>query len=474
MKFGTRILAFAAIPVVGLLLFFAAQRYPGLFSNVTLIEGLLLLEIIIMAVWHYEKWFFVMLMIIFLWAGSALPFAGSGSAVRWVFLFVGAMAGLVKWAERNERKHFRAIHLVALLCVLSAVVTATVSKRTEVSLLKSASVFLLFLYASCGARVAMAGREGSFFQGLLRACEIMSYVTAGLYGILRFQAFGNANSLGAIMGVVVVPVLLWGVLITEDRYVRHRRTLALCLAAFLLYSSVSRAAILACAIAVTVMCFALRRHALFIKGAFIVLFLAAGVAVVQPSQFDALVTSFTEDVIYKGKTEQGLLGSRTSPWQETVDVIRESPWFGSGFGTDLAPSQPSAGGLVFSTAEGSVREHGNSYLALLEYVGLLGIIPFLVLLGFVLRQIVQGCSRMWRTADPSPYAVPLVVVCIAGVVHAFFEDWLFAVGYYLNIFFWISVFLLSDLQAERATGSLRSAWGKATAGAGPLPLSAHR
>jgi O-antigen ligase len=317
----------------------------------------------------------------------------------------------------------------------------------------------------------VVGRENKFFFGLLTACEVISYLTAFSYAVLHSELFGNPNSLGAVMGVVVVPILLWGVLSTADRHVRFRRTVALCIASYMLYFSVSRAGILACAVSVTVMCVALHRQILLIKGIVVLMSLAAIVAVVPGGKFDALVSAFAEDVIYKGKPEMGILGSRKSPWQETLDVIkrdRQTLLFGVGFGTGSTEEQNSTGSLMFRTAGGSVREHGNSYLALLEYVGLLGIVPFVVLLLLVLRQIYRGCSQMWRTRDPGHYIVPLVLVCIAGLVHAFFEDWLFAVGFYLNIFFWTSVFVLAELQSEQAPASVvaNRAWRK-------IPVSAQ-
>jgi O-antigen ligase len=277
------------------------------------------------------------------------------------------------------------------------------------------------------------------------------------------------------MGVVVVPVLFWGVLIAEDRSIRHRRTVALCLASYLLFSSISRSAFLGCAVAVTIACITLRREKLLIKGAFVLIFLGTAIAVVQPKQFDAMVSAFSEDVIYKGKPNEGVLGSRRTPWQQTSDVIKESPWFGSGFGTDMVEGGARQGGSIIRTVEGSTREHGNSYLALLDYVGLLGIIPFAVLLFLVFRLVYRGCYSMWRTRDPHHYAVPLVLICIAGLVHAFFEDWLFAVGYYLNIFFWTSVFILSDFQLRaQQSVAARGAWNQPRASARRLPVSANQ
>ena len=130
-------------------------------------------------------------------------------------------------------------------------------------------------------------------------------------------------------------------------------------------------------------------------------------------------------------------------------AARPKLWFGSGFGTDTVDA-PASWDSNFRTLEQSNREHGNSYLALVQYVGLAGVIPFAVLLSLVVGLIVRTCRWIGRSADPRNYALPLVLVCIAGLVHAIFEDWLFAVGYYLTVFFWTLVFLLYDLQPQPA------------------------
>ncbi len=45
------------------------------------------------------------------------------------------------------------------------------------------------------------------------------------------------------------------------------------------------------------------------------------------------------------------------------------------------------------------------------------------------------------------------MVVLAGLVHANFEDWLFAVGAYPCVFFWVCAFVLVDLQPNAATAS---------------------
>jgi O-antigen ligase len=224
------------------------------------------------------------------------------------------------------------------------------------------------------------------------------------------------------------------------------------------------------------MCIAARRQHLLVKVVFLVVLFSAAIAVVQPAQFDALATSFSQDVIYKGRPGEGLFSSRESPWQDTVEVIKQSPWFGSGFGTDITLGRAVQNDSLFRTIEGVTREHGNSYLALIQYMGLFGIIPFAVLLIFIMHMIYKVCAWLRKTGDPCQFAVPLAFVCLAGLIHAFFEDWLFAVGYYLNVFFWTSAFLLWDLRPNvpKASPLLRAAWRGVPAGPASVPLSANR
>jgi len=90
-------------------------------------------------------------------------------------------------------------------------------------------------------------------------------------------------------------------------------------------------------------------------------------------------------------------------------------------------------------------------------MGLLGMLPFVALLFLSVRMIVRVCSWMRRTADPYHCAVPLAMVLLAGMVHAFFEDWLIAAGYYLCVFFWITAFWLTDVMPVSIPAVARTA-----------------
>jgi O-antigen ligase len=436
--------AFAAVPALGVLgLILLARSMPGYFTNEQYLTGLIFLQALVVCLWRYDSWFFPFLMVAFCWAGMDLPMSNSWTIARWLVLGAGAFVGIVR-SLRLGRHHYNPFHLVSLFCVAAAMVSAMVSALPVFSALKVLSLFLLFLYGSAGVRLVLRDPE-RFFGGLLLVCEINVYLTAIFYFVLGQEVWGNTNSLGAVEGVVVAPLLLWGALVTSKKNLRVRWAVACVGALYLVYFSVTRAALLAAVVAMVVLLTGLRRQRLLVQGAIGAACVVAVTAIVVPRHFDELKTSFTEGVVYKGHRDQGLLGSRLTPWQETVQVIQENPYFGSGFGTSLSKEKPFGEAGRFSSSSETNREHGSSYLAIAEWMGLLGIVPFVFLILLLLLTIRRVYVWMRRTGSASHYSVPLMMVLTAGLTHAFFEDWLFAAGYYLTILFWSFAFLLMDL-----------------------------
>ena len=50
-----------------------------------------------------------------------------------------------------------------------------------------------------------------------------------------------------------------------------------------------------------------------------------------------------------------------------------------------------------------------------------------------------------RTGDVFSPSAPAAAIVAAGLCHAMFEDWMFAVGYYLCVFFWAIAFIMVDV-----------------------------
>jgi O-antigen ligase len=439
---------------------------PDLLSGEQYLKGLIFLQVVFACLWAFRRRFFPLLIAVFLAAGTAVPVQDACSELRWVVLAIGAIAGYVVYMK-DCHHHFGALHLAAGLAVLSALVSALASSYPHVSLLKVFSLLLLFLYAVSGARLAIFLREARFFPALLTAVEILVYVSAACYFVFRYPLYGNPNSLGAVAGVVFTPLLLWNVLTTRESFLRQRRWCALGLCLLLLFFSQARAGVLAAFVTCTLLCVTLRKARLLVMGIALSLLLAVAAIYLTPadSEQDAMPVrhegaSIPSYFLYKGKVASGVLGSRASPWEETSAVIREHPWFGSGFGTSAVWDVSGVSVGRFSSTSMTTREHGNSYLAITEWVGILGLIPFALLLGILGWNLARVFRWLAATRDPAHYCVPVTLVLTAGLVHATFEDWLFAVGYYLCVFFWVFAFSLPDLlpPALASARQLRPVW----------------
>jgi O-antigen ligase len=422
-----------------------ACSFTPYFANPGYLEYMLVLELLVATLCAYQRFFFPVIVVAFLLAGVNLPVdQGMWTVARWLVLAVGALVGALLML-RHWRANFGVFHLLAVMSLAAALVSAAVSPFTGFSLLKVLSLFLLFLYGATGARLAAINREERFFSGLLVGCEIFVGAIAVLY-LVGFEAMGNPNSLGATMGVVAEPVLLWGILLNQTRLVKLRRTLLFGVSVYLILFSHSRAGMLAALVSSVVLCLALRRYRLLIQGFLIFSVLTAALAVVRPSALSEAIFSFKSGFLFKGVNgrQEGLLNSRESPWNETMDSIRSHFWFGTGFGTSDTGQDPTTQLDQVATHGGFAKEHGSSYLEILSWVGMLGIVPFFLLVATLSRRIVQSVALMHKIGSPQYGFVPLALILIAGIVHAAFEDWLFAPGYYLCIFFWSMAFIFMD------------------------------
>ncbi len=438
-----KIVLLAVMSVCAVVGGYMAVFRPAYFSSSRDLGTLLFLQVLLAAIWNYRARFLPVLLAVFLWAGMALPLNMVWTSGRWVVLAAGALAGAVVYM-RARQPCFSRFHFVAFFCVVAALVSAEVSAYPNLAVLKALSLLLLFLYGSFGARLAVAGREARFVAGLLVGCELLVYFSAMAYLVLRQEIFDNPNSLGAVMGVAATPIMLWGILVSENGLVRRRRTFAFLLSLMLLFSSYARAGFAAAVVSCVLLCVALRRYRLLMKGAAAALLVATLAAATVPLP-DHSSESLTSVFLYKGRRQDGILGSRKSVWDRTVSVIQEHPWFGSGFGTSLTSDEVVQPFGSYESAPQARREHGNSYLEITEWVGFLGDIPFLALLVLIAVKIGRVFLWMGHTGNARSPAVPLAAVLAAGLVHAAFEDWLFAVGYYLCVFFWALAFILVDI-----------------------------
>jgi O-antigen ligase len=427
-----------------LVILYVLYSHMQSFGNISFLGELLGLEIIIASLWKYDQRFFVLLMATFILASLQVPMKSAGTIGRWFVLGAGAIVGFIVWSK-TPRNSSGTLHLVAFFCVCTAFVSATVSQYTKMASLKALSLLLLFLYCSTGARMAVIGREDRFFRGLLIGVQVVVYVTAICYFGLGVSVWGNPNSIGASMSIGCFPILLWGWLIAEGPAEKFRRLVALLLCTYLVFFSMARAGMVSITLVTLIFCICLHQYKLLVKVVALILITIAITGMLAPATLNARLEAMKDAVLYKGHKEEGFLGSRRTPWETTVASIKEHPLFGTGYGTSPTGEDPGFDfGTVASSAE-TAREHGSSYMTILEWVGLLGVVPFVAILAVSAYNVWKACVWMSRTHDPRGYSVPLAMVVFSGLIHANFEDWLFAVGSYPCVYFWVCAFLLADL-----------------------------
>ena len=443
-----------SIVLIGGALFIAylLLRRPDYLTNPKMLGAMIIAEIVLAALCIYRKIFFGILVLSFLFAGTGVPFEPTFLHARWYVLGLGAVAGLAIYMK-DRRHYFNTFHLVAIFCVLSALVSSMVSRYPEEAFLKTTSLLMLFVYCGSGARIAVPIiNPEKFFGGILIGCEALTYLSAVSYFVVRWGFYGSANSLGVVMGVVIVPLTLWGLLTANTVNERRRRGFALLVAMLLLMSSLSRASIGAAVLSSLALCIALRKYRLIFKGAAVAVLFAIAAVMIVPAAEEAPKLSESESVtslfLYKGKQKGDFWASRKGPWSQTWDVIKDHPWFGSGYGTSLTGDDLTQVDVRYQGSHLDtrlIREHGNSYLAITEWVGLVGVIPFYFLVVLTALNVRKAFVRLYYEQNVYSPIVPAAAVVLAGLMHAAFEDWMFAVGYYVCVFFWAMAFILVDM-----------------------------
>ena len=158
-------------------------------------------------------------------------------------------------------------------------------------------------------------------------------------------------------------------------------------------------------------------------------------AVILFAYFPRYVSSLND--VYVQKSAGYILQSRQRLLEDSWEAAKENPMLGIGFGTSKGWSEEWQFGFT-SGYQG--REKMNSFLALVEEVGLVGA----VLLVFPLAWVFSASARrlkllqMSRTFEREYWTILTLSACLlGGLADSMGEAWLAAAGFFSCVIFWL-------------------------------------
>ncbi|OWV39217.1 O-antigen ligase family protein [Mameliella alba] len=251
----------------------------------------------------------------------------------------------------------------------------------------------------------------------------------------------NSNFLGMII-LGALPLPLWRIS-QPDISLRERWFYYALLAVLLYYlaASFSRASFLGASL--LFLFFFMGRGI----GRFTIILIATvTILAVMPALFPVLTADIIATYIYKGASDtSSVLASRDFVWTESYEGAMQGGLWGLGYGVSYGFDDYTLG---FGSS-GYGREKANTFLAIVEEIGLFGLTLFL---GIILSLLLRGFAAIVVARDRNDRLLLFILTgyIIALTVHAQFEAWMFSPGGALSPAFWAAIGMLSRLSFEVA------------------------
>ena len=432
----------APLPSVGSILALLALAALLVRGDWRMAAGIVLVTLILFSSLAAPHYLGLFAMLAFL--GAGVPLINQGGALsqyRWAVLVVLALGLLLRNSMQSSISPWHSVHFSLFLFVFCAAISSYYSLNSLMTLLKAGAFGCLILGAMLYGRLETRHESESSCNLLehLYWCAILVGVGCVLAGVGLLPPgrgyfagpFGNANALGAFIPFIA-PVLLLKVLQSARKapYTQAFHIgLMIVFLAFLIMSR-SRGGIVATIVACGWWLYFSSRK---IFTQFMVGVLLSGV--VLTVYYPRYVESLNQTYVQKGANY--VLQSRGKGLQASWDAAMESPIYGVGFGVAKGYSENWEFG--FETA-GASREKMNSFLALVEEVGVVGSTFLMFPLVWVL---VSSARRLLRIRRLHPSAgefwpvLTLSACLVGGLANSLTEAWLTAAGFFAAIMFWL-------------------------------------
>ncbi|HEX6879638.1 MAG TPA: O-antigen ligase family protein [Terriglobales bacterium] len=277
----------------------------------------------------------------------------------------------------------------------------------------------------------------------------------------NFRGFsGNSNALGASI-MFCTPWLLYELKRSWNTKWRKRGLVVLgVFTSFVMLATHSRAALGSFVLLILFAGLQLKLGRKLVL-AYAGLLLLIAIYAIRPSAFDFIYHS------YVNKRADTILASRGEQMEDSWEAAREGGVFGAGIGVSVGISQY----WEFTTLSRISREKGNSFLAIVEETGLVGLSFYVAML----LGMFMALRKYGRTLDPETKFVANIAMgyFLASLLHGQFEAWFLSFGPDVSVY-WGTIGLAMGYLARKNTEYERNTRVEAATGARvfvPAPVS---
>jgi len=265
------------------------------------------------------------------------------------------------------------------------------------------------------------------------------------YFVFRLKGvYFNPNMLGITM-VLHIPAsffLFWYERNRNNRGLSLFYLAALAAGFVALFLSGSRASIGGLVVAGLLAVAAHYRSRLIVIMAVLALFLGATYTVVEKM----FQSDFFRGVVLRQKTLD-TIGGREYIWELAVDLFKEKPMLGYGFGvSDYVLSSEGDPDKLDPTARFGKQAHSSFLRSILE-VGIVGTIMLVLYLIYFPMKFLAFIRKI-RSAELHMLTLFIMTIIVAGLLNSMFEAWLYSAGSMITFVFWWCNFLVYKIDAN--------------------------
>jgi hypothetical protein len=228
-----------------------------------------------------------------------------------------------------------------------------------------------------------------------------------------FGILGNANYLGAVIAIFLLPYFLTQKP-RKNKY-KYIQYFTIANLVYILFLTRSRAAL---GVFIVLLGYLYLRNINYKNVKYYVLFTIILIPVLY-----VIYDTFLVNIIFKYKSQSSVIGTREILWLTRIEAISQKPVWGWGFAVNNFT-------YLDSMHHFNKLEKGNTILAILEELGIIMGGLFILLLNYLFVFILRKETFLF-----------FKLVVLATMLHLIFETWLFNFNGLMAVIFWLIVYL---------------------------------